>query len=482
MSRDDSFYRAMLARDHRFDGKFFVGVKTTGIYCRPICPAKPKRENVEFFTSCHAAERAGYRPCLRCRPEASPRSSAWIGTSAVVRRAVRSIPNLIAIESEEQFAQKFGVSARHLRRLFVEELGKTPKQLMYEYRLNISRQLIVETKLSMTEISAAAGFKSVRSFNNAFRERFKKSPRQIRRNKVTERKNITVTLSYQPPYDFSGLFEFYRRHAVAKLECFEDNKMFRVLEMDGLAGTVAISDMPEKSCLRVEIDFADISKIHVILSRIRQFFDLDSDPALIAQAMSQDRSLKKIVQKYPGIRIPSAWDSFEAAISIILGQLVSVEQGQKLLSDLVEMAGSESAFCRRDGEPIKLFPTPQRLAKANLDGLKTTQIRKNTIKQFSQKVSTGEISLEPEQDVEAFRKTVKNIKGIGNWTADYMALRVLRHTDAFPETDLILSRAMKLHSNEVVESTKPWRGYVAALFWREYHKKLSNTGRLKEKK
>lgn len=482
MRRDDSFYRAMLARDHRFDGKFFAGVKTTGIYCRPICPAKPKRENVEFFTSSYAAEKAGYRPCLRCRPEAAPRSSAWIGTSAVVRRAVRLIPDLITIESEDEFARKFGMSARHLRRLFIGEIGKTPKQLMYEYRLNISRQLIVETGLRMTEIAAAAGFKSVRNFNEAFRERFKKSPSQIRRQKAGRSGAVVMTLAYQPPYDFSGLLDYYRRHAVEGLEWFDGNKMYRLIEIEGQRGTVCVWDMPERSCLGVEINFADISKIHIILSRVRRHFDLDSDPALIANTIDRDSGLRKILRKYPGVRVPSGWEPFETAVAVILGQLVSLEQGRRLMADLIKIAGTDSGIRSPDGKMIKLFPTPEQLARADLTDLKTTVIRRQTLRVFSEKVYCGEILLESEQNTEEFCKRLKSIKGIGNWTADYMALRVLRDTDAFPETDLILSRALKLHPRSVVEKMRPWRAYVAVLLWREYHRTLSGRSNLEVKK
>src|SRR6218665_2437630 len=202
MKREDVYYEAMKARDHRFDGKFFVGVKTTGVYCRPICPAKPKRENVEFFPNQLEAEKAGYRPCLRCRPEAAPRSPAWIGKSAVVRRAARSLQEAHEL-NEDQFAARFGLTARHLRRLFNEEVGKTPKQLFFENRLNLARSLITETSMPLAEVAFASGFGSVRRFNDAFLERFKRSPGGIRRFPIGG--GLTVSLPFRPPYDFPGL-------------------------------------------------------------------------------------------------------------------------------------------------------------------------------------------------------------------------------------------------------------------------------------
>lgn len=468
MDRNDVFYAAMLARDHRFDGKFFVGVKTTGIYCRPICPAKPKRENVEFFKNDLEAEKAGYRPCLRCRPESAPQSSAWIGTSAVVQRAMRSLQNPKAMEqNEDQFAQSFGVTSRHLRRLFTEEIGKTPKQLLSESRLNLARQLITETALPMTEIAFASGFQSIRRFNGAFKERFKKSPRQIRRQKVKDASTVQLTLSYRPPFDFEGLIKFYASHATGRLEWFEAGKMFRVVESQGKVGKIAISNDEKNSRLIVDIDFPEIAVIATLLAQVRALFDLDSDPVMIANALEVDPKIKALLKKHSGLRLPSGWDAFEVAIGTILGQLVSVERGRALLGELIEELGEDSGF-ERDGKRIKLFPRPEVIAKADLGFLKTTGLRKKTLQHFSKAVAENKISLSATQDMDEFIEKVTELPGIGEWSAAYMALRALRYTDAFPGTDLILARALKKHSPKVIESLRPWRGYVAILLWREY--------------
>lgn len=465
---EDIYYEAMKVRDHRFDGKFFVGVKTTGIYCRPICPAKPKRENVEFFRSHIEAEAAGYRPCLRCRPESAPRSPAWIGKSAIVQRAVKILHSQETIEfNENQFAKKFGVTARHLRRLFIEEIGKTPKQLSFENRLNLARKLITETALSITNIAFASGFTSIRRFNDAFKDRFKKSPREIRRDKISPDSALTVSIPYRPPFDFSGLMKSYENHRIGDLEWFKDGKMYRVVSLNNKVGHVAIANDPESSSLLVEIDFPDTSALHLIISRVRNLFDLDSDPVVIANVLENDPKIKKLLKQYSGIRLPSGWDPFEISISAILGQLVSIEHGRSLVHDLIELIGTDSAFIVND-KPVKLFPTPEQIAKADLSKLKTTGIRKQTLIDFSKAVASGEISLEPTQNVEEFLKKALAIKGIGPWTAQYMALKVLRDTDTFPGTDLILARSYELHSKEVINSMRPWRGYVAALFWRAY--------------
>lgn len=482
MKKDDIFYQAMLARDPRFDGKFFIGVKTTGIYCRPICPAKPKRENVEFFSNGLQAEKAGYRPCLRCRPESAPHSPAWVGKSAVVQRAVKVLNAKESLTfNEDDFAAQFGVTARHLRRLFMEEIGKTPKQLSFENRLNLARKLIVETSLPITEVAFASGFESIRRFNDAFKDRFKKAPREIRRNKVAPGAGLRISLSYRPPFDFQGLLTSYRNHRVGNLEWFQENTMYRLVALNGHVGVIAISDNPEKSCLQLEIDFPDTAQIPAIISRVRHLFDLDSDPVMIANTLEADSGIKKILKVSPGIRLPSGWDPFEIAVATILGQLVSVKMGRELVHDLIEIAGAESDF-EKEGRKIKLFPSAQDIINADLTNLRTTKARKQTLIEFCKAVLEKRISLSPTQDVEIFMKDVQKLRGIGPWTAQYMALKALRHTDTFPASDLILARTLKIHDKKVIDQMSPWRGYVAALFWKNYSLELTKTAPQKRTK
>lgn len=479
MKRDDIYWEATRTKDHRFDGKFFVGVKTTGIYCRPICPAKPKRENVEFFPNPFAAENAGYRPCLRCRPESAPQSPAWIGTSAIVQRAVKKLHDQETIAfDEDRFAGLFGVSARHLRRLFVEEIGKTPKQISFENRLNLSRKLIVETSLKITEVAYASGFRSLRRFNDAFKDRFKKSPTEIRRSPVAGEAALTLTLPYRPPFDFEGLLHYYRGHQVGDLERFEAGKMHRVIEFGGRVGQITIANDALHSKLLVAIDFPDLSMIPTIVARVRGLFDLDSDPVVIANHLETNPAVKNLLKKYPGIRLFSGWHPFEVSVAAILGQVVSVKMGRTLVADLIEKWGEDSGLVV-EGRAIKLFPTPAKIAAADLSGLRTTASRKEALIGFAKAVAEKKLSLEPTQDVDEFVKNARAIKGIGPWTASYMAMKALRHTDAFPDTDLILGRALALHPKEMVATMSPWRGYVAALFWREYSDTLKKTSRRK---
>ncbi|MFZ3067396.1 MAG: Ada metal-binding domain-containing protein [Gammaproteobacteria bacterium] len=466
MKKADIYYEAMKTRDHRFDGKFFVGVKTTGIYCRPICPAKPKRENVEFFHSRYEAESKGYRPCMRCRPESAPQSPAWIGKSAVVQRAIKVLHARELLEfKEDEFAAQFGVTARHLRRLFIEEIGKTPKQLSFENRLNLARKLIVETTLPMTEVAFAAGFSSIRRFNDAFKDRFKKIPREVRRHKVVKGAGINISLSYRPPFDFEGLMASYKNHRMGDLEWFGDGKMHRIITMNNQVGKISIENNAKKSCLIVTLDFPDTSIIHAIISRVRAMFDLDSDPVVIANVLDAQKDIKKLLKKYPGIRLPSGWNAFELSISTILGQLVSVKRGRELVHQLMEIAGSEIKI---GDKTIKNFPTAEQIINTNLTKLKTTTARKVALVEFSKAIIEKRISLEPTQAVDMFLKNILSLKGIGPWTANYIALKVLRDTDIFPASDLILARAVDLHSKEIIDAMSPWRGYVAALFWRTY--------------
>jgi AraC family transcriptional regulator of adaptative response / DNA-3-methyladenine glycosylase II len=468
MDDGDAFYQAMLARDYRFDGKFFVGVKTTGIYCRPICPARPKRINVEFFSTGHAAEQAGYRPCLRCRPEAAPLSAAWAGKSALVQRALRLLRGSQAIaDDEDAFADRFGVTARHLRRLFMEEIGKTPKRIAFENRLNLSRKLISETALPIAEIGFAAGFASTRRFNAAFLERFKKPPSGIRRGRLDGESPMVLSLPYRPPFDFDGLLAFYSRHAIAGLETFEPGRYVRIVSLAGKSGRIAVKNDPSANRLLVEYDFPDPAAIGVVLNRVRDMFDLDSDPLLIANAMRRDRRFAAFLAKRAGARLPTGWDRFETAIATILGQLVSVSQGRRLVDDVVRLYGEPTGL-EAQGRPILAFPSPEMLARADFAGLGTTGKRKATLAAFAKEVASGRLSLEPTQDVEAFRAALLAIPGIGRWTADYMALRVLGHADAFPATDLVLARALVKHGPEVIAKLSPWRGYAAILLWGEY--------------
>ena len=473
------FYQAMLARDHRFDGKFFVAVKTTGIYCRPICPARPKRENLEFFPDAVSAEAAGYRPCLRCRPECAPFTPAWLGKQALVQRALKLIArNELHRTGEEEFAQRLGVSARHLRRLFAAEMGVTPKQISDANRLNFARKLIVETRLPIMTVARSAGFRSLRRFNDAFRKRFRRPPSKLRKRGVArDGKNaVELKLSFRPPYDWHTLIDFYRTHTIRGVERVAGNRFERIFRIANSLGWFAVEPVVDAPQFSLKIVTEDPRILFEVTSRVRRMFDLDSDPLLIGQSFAQTPLLAKLCKRFPGLRLPGGWDPFETAICSILGQLVSAEQRCNLIGQLVRNYG-EPVVDPLSGEPAHLFPGPHVLARCDLDKVGTTAARKSAIRAFSARVLSGSISLSEAQEPVAFRSALLGTKGLGPWSAEYISLRSIADTDAFPGTDLILKRVLALYPELDLEAVKPWRSYAAIYLWKAFAQKLSNQRR-----
>ncbi|MFH1143299.1 MAG: AlkA N-terminal domain-containing protein [Candidatus Eisenbacteria bacterium] len=485
-NRDDLYYRAMLARDHRFDGRFFVGVKTTGIYCRPICPARPKRENVEFFASAAAADKAGYRPCLRCRPESAPHSPAWIGRSAVVQRALRLISTQPdAHFDESEFASRFGLSARHLRRLFLEEVGRTPKRIRDSIRLDFARQLIVETRLPITEIAFTSGYRSLRRFNDAIRTRFRRTPSGIRtahaaggsrRGAASPGPGVRLTLAYRPPFDWRALLQFYRAHCIEGVEQVSATTYARAFAIEGGSGWVEVTHDAQRSRLEIRVLTADHGCLFHVAQRVRLMFDLDSDPVVVANAFSVSPLLCRLRRKHPGLRIARGWSPYETAVGTILGQLVSTTRARQLTGRLVREYGQPLVH-PLTGETWYRFPTPACLAAAHLAEIGTTRVRREALRVFSRLVARGELSLAAEQDPGDFRDRLQRIPGIGPWSAEYIALRAMGDTDAFPGRDLILRRVTELHPDLDPEAVRPWRGYAAIHLWHAYATRLSGSAR-----
>jgi AraC family transcriptional regulator of adaptative response / DNA-3-methyladenine glycosylase II len=481
MQREDAYYRAMLARDFRFDGKFYVGVKTTGVYCRPICPAKPKRENVEFFPSSHLAEKQGYRPCLRCRPEAAPQSPAWLGKSAVVQRALKALSDPARQgDGEEAFAERFGVSARHLRRMFTEEIGKSPKRLALENRLDFARKLIAETRVPMNEIAFSSGFSSVRRFNDAIRGRFKRSPTHLRKHRPqpAPEEGLVLSLPYRPPFDWEASLAYYRSHAIAGLESFAGGIYERVFRLDGKVGIIQVTPGAQACSLGLRVVAGETKALARLVQAVRRMFDLDSDPLLIANAFAGDPRLEKLYLKKPGLRVPRGWDPYETAVCSILGQLVSIEQANRMIARLLEGYGEKIAH-PVTGALLHLFPGPEALAKADLEKVGTTGARKDTLREFARRLLDGRLSLGSAQDPDLFRRALLDIKGIGPWTAEYVSLRAIADADAFPATDLVLKKALAANPEIDVERIKPWRGYAAAYLWNDHAAAKARKGKTK---
>ena len=475
MDKKDIYYKAMLSRDYRFDGKFYVAVKTTGIYCRPICPAKPKRENIEFFTDAFSAEKAGYRPCLRCHPEFSPDSMTWPGRSTIVQRALQLISQNAMFEiNMDAFAKQLGVSARHLRRLFEKEIGLSPKKISDLHRLNFARKLITETRLGLTTVAMTAGFSSLRRFNDAFKKRYHHPPREIRKSKSPMTENeFTLHIAYRPPLDWKSLLHYYSKHQIPFIEDVSDSHYQRIFKVGSSIGVFTVHNDEKKAQLELKVHCQDPKVLFTIVNRVRKMFDLDSDPILISNQFSIFPFLKQLWNEFPGLRIAKGWDPFEIAITTILGQVVSVKQASRLMGKLVQSYG-EKIYHPLTNEEAFLFPTPEILAEASLDEIKTTTQRKKAIRDLCQGLIEKKISFAEYQDPENFKKQIRAIRGIGSWSAEYISLRGLGDTNAFPKDDLVLKRALSLNSQLFDPAQlEPWRGYLAVYLWRKYAETLS---------
>src|SRR6266851_5146433 len=347
----DACYRAILTRDARFDGRLFFGVRTTGIYCRPVCPVRtPRRENVQFYVSAAAAQEAGFRPCLRCRPETAPESAAWRGTSNTVSRALALIEcGALDEEDVETIAARLGVGARQLRRLFRQHLGASPIAVAQTQRVLLARQLIHETQLPMTEVAMASGFGSVRRFNETFQRLFGRAPGALRcaQGQAVAGGAVAVSLSYRPPYDWPAILSFLRLRAIPGVESVSAHSYARTIALHGVCGMVVV-EQGNGHTLRASISCAQLSLLPTIISRMRRLFDVAADPHAIAAHLSEDPALARLVAARPGLRVPGAWDGFELAVRAVLGQQITVSTATRLAGKLVAHYGTpvtDAAAC-----------------------------------------------------------------------------------------------------------------------------------------
>lgn len=459
-------YKSVLARDPRFDGRFFIGVKTTGIYCRPICPAKPKFENVEFYRSKAEAEHAGFRPCLRCKPDLSPLSPQWRGTAAVMGRALSLIES-----GEEHIADKLGMSDRHLRRLFHEHIGASPVEVAISRRLHLARQLLSQTKLGIGEIAYASGFNSLRRFNDAFLKTYKMPPGSFRKEEASSSANdtnfITIKLPYSPPYDWEWLMNFFSRHLTIGVEWVENNQYFRHLKTSKGINFYKLSHLPKEQVVQAEIIIKDVSDLRFIIEQIKSQMDLTHNPFHIDSP--------KFKKELKSVRIPGGFDPFETAISIVLGHVVSTEQGKRNIQKLVLKYGEESKESQHP-QLTHFFPTAKVLSSADLSTLGFTNGRCEAIRELARKISNNEIQLSKNCDLTETRAQLMSIKGIGAWTTELILMRCASDTDAFPANDLILKRALESEHIDL-DAISPWRSYLALAIWKNKAHLLSKKKR-----
>ena len=457
------FYRAHLARDPRFDGKFFVAVKTTMIYCRPTCPArKAKLENLEFYIHAAQAEEAGFRPCLRCRPETAPGSAAWIGTSAMVQRAIRMM-DCFALEelSVNDIAKKLGIGERWLRALFQQQVGASPQSLLISKKLDLARNLLDESSLSITEIAFSSGFQSIRRFNDAFKTRFQKTPGAFRRNPLAKGQ-LRFQLRYRPPYAWDEIMRFFYNRAIPTVELVEDDSYQRLITYGDVRGWFKVKHN-QANKIEVEFKLNKNGNILEFATRIKNIFDLDSDPMAIENSLKEDEKLIPLLQSHRGLRIPGCWDGFELAIRAIVGQKISVKAARTILGRLVALCGEKQTL----DETLQLsrfFPTPENILAADLSKIGLTSAKIASLKALAYEVLNKTLILDGTADFDETCHKLLSIKGIGQWTVEYISMRALRNPDAFPETDLELQKKIaRLHLHP--QKWTPWRAYGAILLW-----------------
>ena len=471
----DVCYRALTARDPRFDGLFFVGVTTTRIYCRPICPARtPGRDRCRFFPSASAAEQERFRPCLRCRPELAPGHAPVDAVGRTARLAAVRI-GMGAMNDEggvEKLAEEMGVCSRHIRRALRQELGVSPVELAQTHRLLLAKQLLTETALPIIDVAFASGFASVRRFNDLFRARYRLTPGGLRKTngKGALGESIRLTLAYRPPLAWEAMLHFLKGRAVQGVEAVVGRSYLRTVRLGELRGWVKVEPAVGRPALKVELPMSLAGALPRLLAGLRNLFDLDARPDVIASHLGRDDHLSEGVLGEPGLRVPGAFDGFELAVRAVLGQQVSVRAATTLAGRFAEAFGEsvETPFPAL----TRLGPSPSRVADARLDELTGPGLvgaRAESVRALARAVCDKTVSLEPGHDPEASLDRLMAIPGIGPWTAHYIAMRGLRWPDAFPHGDLGLRKALAGRTPrevlELAEAWRPWRAYAAMHLW-----------------
>jgi len=470
----DACYRALAAHDSRFDGRFYVGVSTTHIYCRPVCTVRlPRRENCHFFASAAAAEVEGYRPCLRCRPELAPGNASVDSVARLAQGAVDLIENGVLDNGGiEHLSARVGVTSRHLRRIFDAEFGVSPIEYAQTQRLLLAKRLLTDTALPVTEVAGASGFASVRRFNALFKARYRMAPGRLReaRGVVALPAALSFDLSFRPPYDWESMLTFLRHRAIAGVEAVDDDTYARTLAVDHRGtrhvGHLEVRRVPRRPALRISVSPSLARAVPAVLSRVKHAFDLTCDPALVATALGA------LAEARPGLRVPGTFDGFELAVRAIVGQQISVRAARTLLGRIAQAFGEPLAAGRHG--PCWLFPTALRVASLSPDDLVrlgVTNARARALIGLAQAVASDAFRLEPESEVESTVAALMTLPGVGAWTANYIAMRALRWPDAFLANDLVVLKALgetrATRAERRSESWRPWRAYAVIHLWRQ---------------
>ena len=474
----DQCYRALTAHDARFDGRFFVGVASTRIYCRPVCTVRvPLRRNCHFYPSAAAAEAEGYRPCLRCRPELAPGHAAVDANRRLAQAAAGLIDDgRLAPEARlPELARTLGVTDRHLRRVFGDEFGVSPVEYAQTQRLLLAKRLLTDTDMPVIDVAMASGFASLRRFNHLFRTRYRMTPGALRRTApATPRDVLAFDLAYRPPYDWDAMRDFLARRAVTGVEAVEGRKYLRTVAIEragrDVTGWIAVAPSKKPRALAVTVSASLASVLPAVLARTKHLFDLACHPDDVAACLGP------LAAAHPGLRLPGAFDGFEIAVRAILGQQVTVKAAAVI-------AGR---FVAKFGEPVEtphatlthLFPSPARIAALDPSEVAATGIiaaRARAIVALAGELAAGRLHLDPSADIEATLSALERIPGIGPWTAHYIAMRALAWPDAFPHPDVAVLKAMKetnaRGAAKLAERWRPWRAYAVLHLWKSLETK-----------
>jgi AraC family transcriptional regulator of adaptative response / DNA-3-methyladenine glycosylase II len=464
----EHWYRAVESRDNRFDGWIYLGVTSTGVYCRPSCPAlNPKRSNMRFYRSSAAAQRAGFRACKRCRPDASPGSPEWNARADVVARAMRLIGDgVVDREGVAGLAARLGYSVRQLNRLVSGELGAGPLALARAQRAQTARTLIETTELGFAEIAFAAGFASVRQFNDTVREVFALTPRELRQRRgkpvAAGAGSIGLRLPYRAPIELGSLLAFFASRAIAGVEESADGVYRRTLRLPH--GTAIAELSAGDGCVHCSLRLADVRDLGVAVARCRRLLDLDADPSAVASVLTGDPLLAPLVTARPGLRVPGCVDGTEIAVRAVLGQQISVAAARTHATRLVQRHGE--ALAAPDGTLTHVFPSAAALAEADDDVLAMPERRKATLRGVCAALRDGLVDLDAGADRERTRRELLALPGIGPWTVEYVAMRALGDPDAFPASDLGVLHGLRalgaeLDAREAERRSQGWRPFRA---------------------
>jgi AraC family transcriptional regulator of adaptative response / DNA-3-methyladenine glycosylase II len=470
----DVCYRALLAKDPRFDGLFFTGVSTTGIYCRSVCPArKPRRASCSFYPTAAAAENAGFRPCLRCRPELAPSLSPYEQRLSTAAGAIARIQAgcLNGSTTIDDLAAQYGMSGRQLRRLIKESTGVSPVQIAQTSRLLLAKQLLTDTRLPVTRIAFASGFSSVRRFNELFSKTYRLSPSRFRREATNGSIDSTLELrlSFRPPFEWNALLRFLAPRSIGGVEIVRDARYLRTVAIDGAVGWISVRRAPQGDCLLASVSSSLVPCLQRLLPKLRDAFDLHARPDLVDTHLGEDPILARSVKERPGLRVPGTVEGFELAWRAILGQQVSVRAATTIAARFAERFGSPVDT----GQPglSTLTPTPARVAEARPERLASIGVpesRARSIVALARLCADAPALLSPGSPPDMVCARLQELPGIGPWTAQYIAMRAFHWPDAFPDTDLAIGRALEAHDvdpSALVAAWSPWRAYAAMHIW-----------------